>query len=469
MLFNSIQFIVFLPVAFALHWACPHKYRWIVLLALNCFFYMYAVPKHIFVLLAVIAISYFSAILIEKSVSEKGKKLILAISVVVCLGALIAFKYLGLFFDLADLSPGLRILVPTGISFYTLQTIGYIADVYHGRVTAEKHPGYYALFVSFFPQILSGPIGRAGSLLPQIKQERRFNYDSGVYGMKLLLWGAFEKTVIADNLAYRINLVFGNLQEATGGALFLAIIFYAFQLYCDFCGYTNMARGVSKLMGIDLMENFRSPYLSSSVRELWTRWHISLSTWFRDYVYIPLGGSRCGKLRHYFNLMVTFLASGLWHGANWTYMIWGGMHGVAQIFEDATGLSKRKSHGMERILRIFLVFVFFLITLVVFRASSFNEAGYIYSHILNGFSHPRTYISSGIKMMGFISVFDFLWHMAVYLIPLAAFDIASLKTDVIAWTATIKPVYRHALYVLLIVGICLLHSYEEVDFVYLMF
>ena len=469
MLFNTIQFVVFLPIAFALHWALPHKYRWAVLLLLSCFFYMYAVPKHILVLAFVIALSYVAAILLEKAETRQKKKLILGIAAGVCAGTLVFFKYLGLFFDIADLSPALKIIVPAGISFYTLQVVGYIADVYHGRIKAERHFGYYALFVAYFPQILSGPIGRASSLLPQLKEERVFDYDSGVYGMKLMIWGFFQKTVIADNLAYRIGLVFGNLREATGGAMFVAMLFYAFQLYCDFCGYTNVARGVSKLFGIDLMENFRAPYLSSSVRELWTRWHISLSTWFKDYVYIPLGGSRCGKLRHYFNILVTFAVSGLWHGANWTYMIWGAMHGVAQIFEDATGLSKKKSIGIIKILRIAFVFAFFIVTLVVFRASTLNEAGYIYTHIFNGISNPRSYLSSAIKAMGFISVWDFAWHMMVYFIPLIAFDIASTRTDVITWTAKQKPILRHALYIAVIVGICLLHSYEEVDFVYLMF
>ena len=225
----------------------------------------------------------------------------------------------------------LNVISPVGISFYTFQTLSYVIDVYKVDVKAEKHFGYYATFISFFPQLVAGPIERTKNLLPQIKSAHVFNYEQATYGLKLMAWGFFKKLVIADTLSSPVKLVFDNPQEVQGFALILASFFFTIQIYCDFSGYSDIAIGTAKLFGIDLMTNFKNPYLSKSIKEFWSRWHISLSTWFRDYVYIPLGGNRVGHIRHNINLMITFLVSGLWHGANWTFVTWGDTWPCANI------------------------------------------------------------------------------------------------------------------------------------------
>lgn len=330
MLYNSVAFAVFLPIVFLIYWAIPHKFRWVLLLVASYYFYMSWDPKYVFLILMTTAISYFAAIGLEKAGSRK-KKWIMTIAAVVCLGVLFFFKYFNFFsqsvigflnlFSL-KLSPlTLKVILPVGISFYTFQTLSYVIDVYRGNVKAEHHFGYYAAFISFFPQLVAGPIERVNSLLPQIKAEHKFDYEKASYGIKMMIWGYFKKLVIADTLSQYVSVVYDNPRQYQGFSLVIATLFFAFQIYCDFSGYSDIAIGTAKLLGIDLTTNFKSPYFSQSVKEFWSRWHISLSTWFRDYVYIPLGGNRVGKIRHSLNLIITFLVSGLWHGANWTYVV----------------------------------------------------------------------------------------------------------------------------------------------------
>lgn len=289
-------------------------------------------------------ISYSAGLILEKCNNPKYKKKILIGSIIGCLLVLFFFKYFNftsrtisavLSKFAIQLQPiTLNLLLPVGISFYTFQVISYIIDVYKKNIKAESNFGIYATFVSFFPQLVAGPIERTSNLLPQIKKQHKFDEELALSGAKLMLWGYFKKLVIADNVAQYVDLVYENLANYKGFDLLLATFFFTIQIYCDFSGYSDIAIGTARLFGINLTINFKSPYLSSSIKEFWSRWHISLSTWFRDYIYIPLGGNRCSKVKQIFNLLVTFLVSGLWHGANWTFVIWGGIHGLAQVIEN---------------------------------------------------------------------------------------------------------------------------------------
>lgn len=403
MLFNSWQFAVFLPIVFLLYWTFNPKFRWILLLAASYYFYMSWNIKYIVLILFTTFVSYAGAILIEK---YKYKRSALFLTIISCLGVLFIFKYFNFFSDTLinifsafsiHLHPiTLKIMLPVGISFYTFQTLSYVIDVYKGKIKPERHFGIYATFISFFPQLVAGPIERTENLLPQIKSEHKFNYEQAVYGLQLIAWGFFKKLVIADNLALSVDLVYDNLYQYSGFALIIATIFFTFQIYCDFSGYSDIARGSAKLMGIELIENFRAPYFSSSIREFWNRWHISLSTWFRDYVYIPLGGNRVSKVKNYFNLIITFLVSGLWHGANWTFVIWGGVHGAAQIIEKALNFETHtKINTFKWFFKTIFVFIFVAAAWVFFRAQSINDAVYIFTHMFDGITNLRAYIQTG--------------------------------------------------------------------------
>lgn len=356
MLFNSFTYAIFLPVVFAVYWALPHRYRWMLLLAASYYFYMSWNVKYTLLILATTVVSYTTGRLLSGEKNPIRRKFFLLGALAICLGLLIYFKYFvflgnsviavlnGFALRLHPIT--LKIVLPVGISFYTFQTLSYVLDVYRGRIEPERHFGIYATFVSFFPQLVAGPIERTENLLPQIRSRKQFDYDQATYGLKLMAWGFFKKLAIADVIAQYVDLTYSALPSRTSLDLAIAIFFFTVQIYCDFSGYSDIAIGSAKLLGINLMANFKSPYFSKRIREFWNRWHISLSTWFRDYVYIPLGGNRCSTLRANLNLMVTFLISGLWHGANWTYVIWGGINGAAQIVEK---IYFRNRGGAERL------------------------------------------------------------------------------------------------------------------------
>ena len=346
MLFNSFAFAMFLPVVFIIYWVLPKKFQWIVILISSYYFYMSWNVKYVFLILLTTMVSYVTAVLLEKEESSRLRKLYLAAAFFVCLSVLFFFKYFNFVsesiaavvqqFSVSYSPFMINVLLPVGISFYTFQTLAYVVDVYRGGVKAEHHLGKYAAFISFFPQLVAGPIERTENLLPQIKRENIFDYGQASYGLKLMAWGFFKKIVVADTLAVYVDTVYNNLQNYKGMVLAIATVFFTIQIYCDFSGYSDIAVGCAKLFGINLMSNFKSPYFSFSVKEFWSRWHISLSTWFRDYVYIPLGGNRVSRRRHGLNLLVTFLVSGLWHGAAWTYVIWGGVNGGFQVLSKMT-------------------------------------------------------------------------------------------------------------------------------------
>ena len=455
MLFNSLAFAVFLPIVFMIYWAVPHKFRWPILLVSSYYFYMSWNPEYVILIFLTTMVSYAAALGIERAAQKKTKNAILILALCVCLGVLFAFKYFNFFSASIThlLSPlaiqlnpvALTLLLPVGISFYTFQTLSYVIDVYRGEIPAERNFGVYATFVSFFPQLVAGPIERTKNLLPQITREKTFDCKNASYGLKLMAWGFFKKLAVADMVGYYVDEAYGSLAACSGFDLFIAIFFFTIQIYCDFSGYSDIAIGTAKLLGIDLMTNFKSPYFSLSIKEFWSRWHISLSTWFRDYVYIPLGGNRCSSLKRDRNLLITFLASGLWHGANWTYVLWGGIHGMAQIIENhflPAGKSKNKTWVFLRWLAVFL---FCNIAWVFFRAESIGDAWYVLSHFVQALTHPGSFFTGSIigGKMDFLFIF-----LSIGIIAL--FDYLSLKRDVIRWISEKGAVTRWLCYLVLI-------------------
>lgn len=354
MSFTSPAFFLFLPAVLLLYQLFPAKYRFLLLLAASCFFYAFYDVRLLGLIFLTTLVSYLSAICMEQAETKKGKRLALAFTMTVCLGILFLFKYLNLAADGifalcrlsgADISfDGFHILLPMGISFYVFQTMSYAFDVYGGKMAAEKHLGYYALFVVFFPQLVAGPIERPGDLLPQLKRSRPICKENLLDGLCLFLRGYAKKILIADYLAGFVDAAYENIKEAGGAALLFATLLFAIQIYCDFSGYCDIALGCARFLGIRLSQNFRRPYQAVSIRDFWHRWHISLTRWFTDYLYIPLGGSKRGLFCHCRNIMITFLVSGLWHGADLSFVCWGGLHGIYLILETLL------SHGMKRLL-----------------------------------------------------------------------------------------------------------------------
>lgn len=394
MLFNSLEFLVFFPVVLLLYYLLPHRFRWLLLLVASYYFYMSWNPSYILLIVVSTLIDYGAGRQMSKLETKAERRPWLYLSLLSNLGILMTFKYFNFFSgaitDLiqASVNPGYegvvhQLILPMGISFYTFQTMSYSIDIYHGHIKAEKNLGIFALFVSFFPQLVAGPIERAQNLLGQFKVKVDFSYENMASGLRQAAWGMFKKVVIADRLAVMVDHVYNNPTEFEGVSLMLATFFFAFQIFCDFSGYSDIAIGTARMLGIDLMENFRAPYYSKSVGEFWRRWHISLSTWFRDYVYIPLGGNRVVKWRWYYNLFITFLISGLWHGANWTFIIWGGLHGMYMVFESLVKYPRLGPRWQDPF-KATWVFVLVCIGWVFFRANSLPDALYILQHSLTG-------------------------------------------------------------------------------------
>ena len=402
MLFNSIAFLVFFPIVTALYFWAPLRRRVTMLLVASSVFYMMFVPSYILILGFTIVVDYFAGILIEQR-HGRSRRLWLMASIVANVSVLAIFKYYGFLTGnvntLAALMktgfaiPPLNILLPIGLSFHTFQAMSYTIEVYRGHQKAERDFLTYALYVMFYPQLVAGPIERPQNLLPQFRVLHRFDYVRVVGGLQRMAIGMFKKVVIADTLAPQVDRVYDAATQYTGLPLIIATFFFAFQIYYDFSGYTDIALGSAQVMGFKLMENFRVPYVAKSISEFWSRWHISLSTWFRDYVYIPLGGNRTSRPRWYFNLLVVFLISGLWHGANWTFIIWGGLHGVYLVIGQITGpvrerLRTRLSTFIPRFVLsgMSMVTVFLLVGVawVFFRATSLHTAWYIVTHLTTG-------------------------------------------------------------------------------------
>ena len=474
MLFNSLSYGIFLPIVFAIYWAIPNKYRWILLLVSSYYFYMSWNPKYIILIFGTTLISYMAGLLMEKSGSRSYRKAVLVTALIICLGVLAVFKYLNFFLDsftallsrfAIQLHPmTVKLILPVGISFYTFQTLSYAIDVYKGKVKACRNFGVYAAFISFFPQLVAGPIERTENLLPQITSEKKFDYEEASYGLKLMVWGFFKKLVIADTAATYVDAAFSSVASCTGLDLFLALVFFSFQVYCDFSGYSDIAIGSARLLGIKLVKNFDSPYFSTSIREVWMRWHISLSTWFRDYVYIPLGGSRCSKVRRDVNLLITFLLSGLWHGANWTYVIWGGLNGLGQIIEEKL-FGKKNPVGARKVAAWFGVAVFWLFSVIFFRADTISDAVLYIKKFAWCLRRPSQFKQTA---LGFDKPESF--YCMFFMLMLMLYDFASLKRDVIQWLSSKKKGIRWAVYLLMIwVILAFMPPVSTTEFVYFQF
>lgn len=395
MIFNSKQFVIFFPIVVALYYLLPQKFRWLLLLIASCIFYMAFVPKYILILAFTIFIDYFAGLLIEKA-EGKRRKLILIISIFANVGILAFFKYFNFFAENVNEIATfinwnysvefLHILLPIGLSFHTFQAMSYTIEVYRRNQKAERHIGIYALYVMFFPQLVAGPIERPQNLIHQFYEYHYFNYERVTKGLKLMAWGFIKKIVIADRLAVMVNQVFDNSNNYGGPIFIIATIFFAYQIYCDFSGYTDIARGGAQVLGFNLMNNFDRPYSSRSITEFWRRWHISLSSWFRDYVYFPLGGSKTSNWKIYRNIFIVFLLSGLWHGANWTFVIWGAMQAIFLMYERATVSLRRSVLGFFNIntisrvysaIQVIITFTLICIGWVFFRAKTITEAWFI--------------------------------------------------------------------------------------------
>ena len=410
MLFNSLHFLVFFPIVVGLYFGLPPRWRGLLLLLASYYFYMSWRAAYALLLLATTLLDYYSGYRMSQLPTKQARRPYLYLSLVSNLGTLFVFKYFNFFRDaVAQLAgalhlpvgagPALGLLLPVGVSFYTFQSVGYIIDVYQGRLEAERNFGRFALFVAFFPQLVAGPIERGGHMLPQFRRTHEFDYARVVSGLRLMAWGLFKKVVVADRLALLANPVFNNpRQHPEGPLLVLATLAFTFQIYGDFSGYTDLARGAARVLGFEFNLNFRQPYLSASVPEFWRRWHISLSSWFRDYVYIPLGGSRVAPLRAYGNLLAVFLISGLWHGANWTFLTWGGLHGIYLVISTwARPLRERLAQGtglaawpqLRHGLGVFITFVLVAYAWVFFRANTLGDAIFISRHLLTGWQNLR--------------------------------------------------------------------------------
>lgn len=410
MLFNSLDFLIFFPVVIFVYFIIPVKIKNLWLLAASYYFYMCWNPEYAMLMLFSTAVTYLCGIILDKirlsglntTEKKKRKQICVAVSFTINLAILFIFKYAGwalhLLSSLASFLhiginvPRFDILLPVGISFYTFQALGYTVDVYHEDIKAEKNFFQYALFVSFFPQLVAGPIERSENLLSQLESPKRFSFDNLRDGLLLMIWGFFQKVFIADRISVFVDNVYGADYGCVSGTVYaVSALLFTFQIYCDFSGYSCIAKGAAKVLGVELMENFNVPFLAQTIAEHWHRWHISLSTWFRDYLYIPLGGNRKGRLRKYLNIMITFTVSGLWHGASMHYVIWGILHGIYQVTGDLLKPVKSffvKLFGINphsfshKLLRMAFTFLCVVFSFIFFRADSLGQAVYVIKNIL---------------------------------------------------------------------------------------
>jgi len=499
MLFNSYDFLIFFPIVVFAYFLIPHRFRYIWLLIASYYFYMGWNAKYALLLLTSTVITYISGLLmwlIEKKLSDKPeqvqkyKKIVVAGSFGLNLSILFFFKY----FDFAVtninrvlgvlnielITTHFDVLLPVGISFYIFQALSYTMDVYRGDIYPEKNFLKYALFVSFFPQLVAGPIERSKNLLRQLNEEHPFNYKRMCDGLMLMIWGYFMKLVIADRIAILVDRVYAPDAMYDGIYVLFASVLFAVQIYCDFAGYSTIALGAAKVMGFELMENFNCPYFATTVSEFWRRWHISLSSWFRDYLYIPLGGNRKGTVRKYLNTMIVFLVSGLWHGAQWSYIVWGGLNGLYQVIGGLMVPIKRWFAGkmpnvdksfLMKLVRVVVTFVLVDFTWVFFRANSLKDGFILVRRILD-MNNPELLVNGGIFDLG-LNIQNFVVLAVAVLILLVA-DIAKyngIKVRELILNSNI--VIRWGVIILSIVSILLFgiwgSGYQATNFIYFQF
>ncbi len=448
-------------------------------MASSYFFYMSWEPRYAVLIFLTTVVSYLCALGIERY--RQQRTAFLALGAVVNLGVLFVFKYFNFFFAslqsitenfaLGMTVPAVSLLLPVGISFYTFQTVSYVVDVYRGKQAAENHFGYFALFVSFFPQLVAGPIERAENLLPQLRAPHWFDRQRVVSGLKLFALGLFKKVVIADNLAVVVDSVFSSLPEYKGLSLILAILLFSWQIYCDFSGYTDMARGVARILGVDLVENFNHPYTATSVTDFWRRWHMSLSRWFRDYLYIPLGGNRRGLSRTALNLFIVFALCGLWHGAAWTFVLWGALHGIVMAVERIGMQVRSPKFRVPAVVSMAYTYGVVLASWVLFRAQSLADAAYIYRYALSGAKHfwRPEYIWATLNQVFGTNQLE----MAIVLVCLAmisAWEFGLLDFGVRRFPQVWRqPLVRWSFYSVAMILIFLLSQTEIQEFIYFQF
>lgn len=491
MLFNSLEFLVFLPAIFIVFWIVPSGFRWLPLLAASYYFYMYWSPQLIFLILFTTLISYLCGILLEVADGRRAlRRTILGATMLSCLGVLIFFKYFNflydVFFDISALFGGgapsgyFSIILPVGISFYTFQTASYVVDVYRKKIRAERHLGYFSLFVTFFPQLVAGPIERPDALLPQLKAKKSLREVDFVGAFRFILVGFFKKIAIADFIGITVNSVYGNPEGANGLSALVATLLFSAQIYCDFSGYSDIAVGSAKLFGINLTENFKTPYASRSIKEFWGRWHISLSSWLRDYIYFPIGGSRVSSGRWIFNITLVFFISGLWHGASYNFIIWGLLHALFQIigkftlgarnkFWSAIGISPDgRALGALRTVGTFL-----LVTLswVFFRADTPSDALTLLGKMFGDYSFGGAYLERSSEILSLSPTT--LLYGAFALLMMLTLERIKYPTPEVKYSR-LRPIARFLCYALMmwsIIGVWVLLQASNIgsSFIYFQF
>jgi len=495
MLFNSVDFLIFLSLAVVAYYAIPYRFRTPYLLAISYYFYMCWKAEYIVLVVISTLSNYAGAIWMERASKQSLKKLVLAFCLIVNLGMLVLFKYLNFFgasvnraLDALNIMagvPAFDILLPVGISFFTFKSVSYAIDAYNGRIKPERNLVRFAVYVAFFPALLAGPIDRAKNLLPQFSQKFDFDYNRVTNGLLLILWGFFKKIVIADRLALLFNPMYANPENYNPGTLLLSCYAFTFQIYCDFSGYSDIAIGSALLMGHQLMENFHRPYFATSVRDFWRRWHISLTSWFRDYLYIPLGGNRVSKFRWYVNIMIVFLVSGLWHGANWTFIAWGGLHGLFFVLSRRSAAFREKMAGrfrlsalpgVHRLVRVLLTFHLVVFAWIFFWAKSISDAFLVVGKLWTGFKGLLTFSVDfqTIARLGWISPELKLREIAVAVATIAVMEVIHFLQRDTSFPAYIsaRPAWmRWALYFAMVWVILIFGKYgtNSQEFIYFQF
>ena len=476
MLFNSFHFLFFFIIVTSAYFVLPHGKRWMLLLAASCYFYMAFVPIYIFILGFTIFVDYFAGIFIENATGKRRKWFLIS-SLIANIGTLVVFKYFNFLnenfsfllkgFGLDNPIPYLSILLPIGLSFHTFQAMSYTIEVYRGNQKAEHHFGLYALYVMFYPQLVAGPIERPQNLLHQFREKHHFDSNRVFDGLKLIIWGLFKKLVIADRLGIYVDGAYNNYHQQSGMALILATIFFSFQIYCDFSAYSDIAIGSARVMGFNLMTNFKRPIFARSTAEFWKRWHVSLSTWFKDYLYFPLGGSKVAVPRMYLNLMIVFLISGLWHGANWTFILWGGINGFYLVFALVTKKIRERCWNLTGInkipflstaIPILVTFCLIAFSRIFFRSENIGQAVAIIKKMA---SFKGSLFNESATMIVY-SFFAIAFLIAVELRREFFFNSFSLSYHKSFWV-------RNAYYAMLVLLILIIGVYDGGQFIYFQF
>jgi len=489
MLFNSFAFLVFFIIVTSVYFLLPHKYRWVWLLAASCYFYMAFVPVYILILGGTIVIDYFAGIWISKS-EGKRRKMFLVLSLISNIGVLAVFKYYNFLNEnltfllhgagFQNPIPFLSIILPLGLSFHTFQAMSYTLEVYRGNQQVERHFGIYALYVMFYPQLVAGPIERPQNMLHQFHEKHEFDYDRLKSGIALMVWGLFKKMVIADRLGLFVNQAYDNAHEYQGIPLIIATFFFAFQIYCDFSGYSDIALGAARTIGFKLMLNFNYPFISTTVGDYWRRWHISLSTWFNDYLFLPLNVAKrdWGPVAVYYALFITFFLSGLWHGAAWTFIIWGSLHGLAIIFEiifrkQRKKLSKKIPKSIYFPMSRIIVFLFLCFTWIFFRAYTVSDAFYVISNLFaNVGPQINQIVTNKVARDTLLYVGQGQTAFLLSLCLIVLLEIVQKvlrKVNIADWVFERPKAIRYGIYYVMIFSILVFAVYSKAKFIYFQF